>query len=148
MKKKRYTVTNILFNEISSDLFQTKGTLEYYLQDELGDKRKVITIAELGHGKKIKTVRALYQREKPLVDALANIEIGQTLHIDFAQFSKQEPASLLVRAKKKSVNRIYANNSVYIHNINTIIPDASRIPLLMTLVILGTLVVFSFGLFL
>jgi hypothetical protein len=46
----------------------------------LGDKRKVITIAELGRGKKIKTVRALYQREKPLVDALANIEIGQTLH--------------------------------------------------------------------
>ncbi len=146
--KKRYTITNILFNEISSDLLHTKGTLEYYLIDEMGNERKVITMAELGRGKKIKTVRALYQREKPLVDTLVNIEIDQTLNIDFSQYNKRVPTSHLVTAKKHFVSKINTNNSVYIHNVHTLIPDASRIPLLMTLAILGTLIVFLFSIFL
>ena len=146
--KKHYTVTNILFNEISRDFFQTKGTLEYYLLDEVGNERKVITIAKIGRSKKIKTVRALYQREKPLVDVLVNAEIDQTLSIDFSAFNKRTPASYLVAAKKKSVNRICTNNIIHDQNLNAIIPDASRIPLLMTLVILGTMIVFTFSIFL
>ena len=145
--KKRYTVTNILFNEISSDFLRAKGTLEYYLIDEEGNERKVITIAELGRGKKIKTVRALYQREKPLVDALVNVEIDQEVVIDFSKYNKHMPASRLVSNRSRSVSKISPHVLIHEHSFSEIIPDASRIPFLMTLVILGTLLVFVLSIF-
>ena len=145
--KKTYTVNDILFNEVSHSSFQTKGTLEYFLVDEFGDSRKVITMATVGYGKKIKTVRALYKREEPLVEALKNADIGQEVTIDFASFNQNQQRSRLVSIRKNPDGRTIIRNPSCLNQPGSIIPDFTRIPILMAWVALGTTIVFLLGIF-
>lgn len=132
--KKTFTVTDILFTSVS----RNKGTLEYYLVDELGNERKVTAMAQLGFRKKIKSVRALYQREIPLIEVLADLEVDQSVTIDFSEFNKNP------REHKKHSGLGF---NAYQHNFSTIVPDTSRIPFLASLVVFGTLIVFLLGVF-
>lgn len=133
--KKTFTVTDILFNEIS----RKKGTIEYYLIDEMGDERKVTAMAQLGYGKKIKTVKALFQREIPLVEALETKEIDQIFTLDFTQFNKDQ--RLNKKASKCFTQKAYAQN------FGSALPDSSRFSFLFGLVMLGTTVIFLMGAF-
>ena len=131
--KKTFTVTDILFNEIS----RKKGTIEYYLTDELGDERKVTAMAHLGYGKKIKTVKALFQREIPLVEALETKEIDQTFTLDFTQFNKDQ--RLDKKASKRFAQKAYAQN------FSSVLPDSSRFSFLFGIAMLGTVVILLLG---
>ncbi len=133
--KKTYTVTDILFNEVS----RKKGTIEYYLTDEMGNDRKVTAMAHLGFGKKIKKIKALYQREIPLVAALETKEINQTFTLDFTQANKEQ------RLNSKTSKRFA--EKAYTQNFSSVIPDSSRFPLLFGIAMLGTVVVFLLGAF-
>lgn len=136
--KKTFTITDILFNGIS----RNKGTIEYYLLDELGNERKVTAMAQLGFRKKIKNIRALYQREIPLVEALTDAEIDQTITIDFTGFNKNP------REHKKLTRPGLSGANAYQQNFNAIVPDVSRVPVLAASVVFGTVIVFLLGVFL
>lgn len=133
--KKTFTVNDILFNKIS----RKKGMIEYYLTDELGNDRKITAMAQLGFGKKIKTVRALYQREIPLVAALETKEIDQIFTLDFTQFNTEQ--RLNKKASKRFAEKAYAEN------FSSALPDYSRFSFLFGLAMLGTAIIFLLGSF-
>jgi len=133
--KKTFTVTDILYNKLS----RKKGTIEYYLIDEMGNDRKITAMAHLGFGKKIKAVKALYKREIPLVAALETKEIDQTFTLDFTQFNKDQ--RLCKKASKCFAEKAYAQN------FSSAMPDSSRFPFLFGIAMLGTLIIFLLGAF-
>ncbi len=132
---KTFTIQDILFNKISRSLFKTRGTLEFFVIDELGNERKVIAMATLNFQNKIKQVRALYQREIPLVAALKHADVNQTITIDFSEFNKT-----FVRKPAPSCKSTH--QPCFDPGFNTVIPDMSRLPLLMSLALFGAFIVF------
>lgn len=84
---KTYTIKDYKFKEISSG----NGSISYYLVDELGEERVVTAKAKRGLIKKIKSVQAIYHRETPLVNALANSAVNDTIVIDFSDFNREHP---------------------------------------------------------
>ncbi len=84
---KTYTIKAYKFKEISRGV----GSISYYLVDELGEKRVVTAKAKRGIIKKIKSVKAIHHRETPLVEALANSSVNDTIVVDFSSFNRKFP---------------------------------------------------------
>lgn len=135
MNTKTYRVEDIVFTELS----RNKGSIEYYLVDSIKNKRKVTGVAKLGFNRKIKSVHAVYHREKPLIDALVEADIGQRISVDFSEFNR------ISRVSTKQVSNIVAsirtqgdinatmvyqeiyNDINYSEKIKSILPDMSRV---------------------
>ena len=84
---KTYTIKAYKFKEISEGI----GSISYYLVDELGEERVVTAKAKRGVIKKIKSVQAIHHRETPLVNALANSSVNDTIVVDFSSFNRKFP---------------------------------------------------------
>ncbi len=84
---KTYTIKSFNFKEISKG----KGSLSYYLVDERGDERIVMAKAKRGLIKKIKSIEPIHHRETPLVKALANSSVNDTIVVDFSEFNRKYP---------------------------------------------------------
>jgi len=112
---KSYTITAFKFKEISAG----RGTISYYLVDELGEKRTVTAKAKSGFIKKIKSIEAIHHRETPLVQALANASINDTIAIDFSDFNRKFPrihvnsqSERLARGTMKTNNNGHAISTI------------------------------------
>lgn len=119
---KSYTIKAFKFKEIASG----KGTISYFLVDELGEKRTVTAKAKCGFIKRIKSVEAIHHRETPLIEALANASINDTIVIDFSEFNRQFPRvhanskkERLARGTIKTVNNGHSITSLDALNIDT-----------------------------
>jgi len=84
---KTYTIKAYKFKEISKGI----GSISYYLIDELGEERIVTAKAKRGIIKKIKSIQAIHHRETPLVEALANSSVNDTIVVDFSSFNRKFP---------------------------------------------------------
>jgi len=84
---KTYTIKAYKFKELSKG----SGSISYYLVDDNGEERVVKAKAKRGLFKKIKSVQAIYHRETPLVEALANAAVKDTIDIDFSTFNNEFP---------------------------------------------------------
>lgn len=104
---KSYTIKASKFKEISNG----RGTISYFLVDELGEKRTVTAKAKCGFIKRIKSIEAIHHRETPLVEALASASVNDTIVIDFSDFNKKYPrlhsnssAERMARGTLKTLN--------------------------------------------
>ncbi len=135
MNTKIYRIEDIVFTELS----RNKGSIEYYLVDSIKNKRKVTGIAKLGFNRKIKSVKAVYQREKPLIDALIDADVDQRISVDFTEFNKISRVSLKqmpsIQASTRANGEITAtmvyqeiyNDINYSEKIKNYLPDLSRL---------------------
>ena len=71
-----------------------KGAIDFFLVDDIGEKRTVSAMAVLGRKNKIKTIHAIHKRETPLVEALAKSHINDAIEVDFTGFNKAHPRIL------------------------------------------------------
>lgn len=122
---KSYTITAFKFKEISGG----KGTITYFLVDELGEKRTVTAKAKCGLIKRIKSVEAIHHRETPLVEALADASINDTIVIDFSSFNRKFPRlHVNSQIERQSRGTIKPNNSGHeITSIDALNIDAFRL---------------------
>ncbi len=137
MITKTYRIEDILFTELSPK----KGSIEYFLVDSVMQKRKVTGIAKLGFNGKIKSVTAVYNREKPLVDALVHADVGERITVDFTEFNKS-PREQIASVKHVDpsvrsngdinatmVYREAYQDMQYLEKIRTFLPDMSNLGL-------------------
>ena len=82
---KNYTIIEKEIKEISA----SKASIRYVLLDEQGQERVVEAFAKLGMTKKVKSLKPIYQRETPLVEALTNAEIDDVINVDFTEFNRK-----------------------------------------------------------
>lgn len=139
MISKTYRIEDIIFTELSPK----KGSIEYFLVDTLGHKRKVTGIAKLGLNRKIKSVKAVFHREVPLIDALIKADVNQRISVDFSEFNEKYPRGCSKvsssKTKKTPVKRVhgdisatmlyqdYYNDMKYQNKIKNILPDMSKL---------------------
>ena len=83
----RYTIIGCNFTEISSG----KGSVEYRLTDDFGNERTVTAMAKLNYFNKVSSVRPIYCRELPLIRALAQTKLNQSVTVDFSEHNKKHP---------------------------------------------------------
>ena len=83
----RYTITGYNFTEISGG----KGSIEYKLTDDFGNERTVTAMAKLNFFNKVSSVRPIYHRELPLIQALAQTKLNQSVNVDFSEYNKKYP---------------------------------------------------------
>jgi len=83
----RYTVTGYRFTEIS----RGKGSIEYQLTDDFGNERTVTAMAKLNLLKKVSSVSPIYHRELPLIKALTQTKLNQSVIVDFSEHNKKHP---------------------------------------------------------
>jgi len=135
MDTKIYRIEDIVFTELS----RNKGSIEYHLIDSIKNKRKVTGIAKLGLNRKIKSVKAVYHREKPLIDALVEADVDQRISVDFTEFNK------ISRVRTKQMPNIKASTRAngeisatmvyqeiyddiyYSEKVKNVLPDMSRL---------------------
>lgn len=135
MNTKIYRIEDIVFTELS----RNKGSIEYHLVDSVKNKRKVTGIAKLGLNRKVKSVKAVYHREKPLIDVLIKADVDQRISVDFTEFNKiarvstkqapNIPASTRAQGDISATmvyQEIY-NDLNYSEKIKKGLPDMSRI---------------------
>ena len=84
---KNYTVKEKTHKIISS----SKASVRYVLVDEQGEERVVEAVAKLGLAKRIKSIRPIYHRETPLVDALSKASLNDLISVDFSEFNQNNP---------------------------------------------------------
>lgn len=122
---KTYTIKAYKFKEISKG----KGSLSYYLVDERGEERVVTAKAERGLIKKIKSIQAIHHRETPLVNALAQSEVKDTVVIDFSEFNRKYPrvstGSQFRKQSKQTLNDF--ENTQVINNVDLLRVDKFRL---------------------
>lgn len=135
MNTKIYRIEDIVFTELS----RNKGSIEYHLIDSVKNKRKVTGIAKLGFNRKIKSVKAVYHREKPLIDALVEADIDQRISVDFTEFNKisrvstKQVPSISASTRLQgdiSATMVYQeiyNDINYSNKIKNMLPDMSRV---------------------
>jgi len=137
MITKTYRIEDIIFTELSPK----KGSIEYFLVDSVKQKRKVTGIAKLGFNGKIKSVTAVYNREKPLVDALVHADVGERITVDFSEFNKTPREQ--VASVKHVIPSARANGEInatmvyqevyhdmqYAEKIRSFLPDLSKLGL-------------------
>ncbi len=102
----RYFVTGYNFTEISS----RKGSIEYQLTDDFGNERTVTAMAKLNLFNKVSSIKPIYHRELPLVRALANTKLNESVIVDFSEFNKQHPRGSM-RKQKISVPSVSVKSS-------------------------------------
>ncbi|MCK5727418.1 MAG: hypothetical protein KAH22_11420 [Thiotrichaceae bacterium] len=81
---KRFTLKKIEHKIIS----KKKGMLTYIVVDENNTQRTVASVTSLDRRGEIKSRKAVYKREIPLVDALTGLALNQSLTVDFSDFNK------------------------------------------------------------
>jgi len=86
-ERKQFTVVGYNFREIS----RGKGAIEYQLVDEFGNERTVNAMAKLNLFNKITSVKPIYHRELPLIQALAQTKLNDSVFVDFSTFNKNHP---------------------------------------------------------
>lgn len=91
----QYTVTGYNFKEISS----RKGSIEYQLMDAYGNERTVTAMARLNLFQKVSSVRPIYHRELPLIQALAQTKLNDSIVVDFSEFNKNNPRGSMRKSK-------------------------------------------------
>ncbi len=140
MITKTYRIEDIVFTELSPK----KGAIEYFLIDSIKNKRKVTGIAKLGFNGRIKSVRAVYLREKPLIDTLVQSDVGERITVDFTEFNKkprdqqQAKSSSVIKgipASKRVQGDILAtmvyqetyNDMLYTQKLRSMMPDLSKL---------------------
>lgn len=85
--KKTYTIQSIVCTEISPG----KGSMAWQLRDNADERlRKVSGISTLDKNGLIESVRAIYTREAPLIDALLLRQEGDSFSIDFTGFNQAQ----------------------------------------------------------
>jgi hypothetical protein len=126
----RYALKNYEFREVSKG----KGVVEYHLVDEYGNPRKVTAMAVLNWRKQISSVRPIHHRELPLVEALAEASLNETIEVDFAEFNKKYPRGSM-RAKKISVSnfKISKHDKQAITSMSSLIDHKARLMQLVAL---------------
>ena len=82
-----YTLKNYQFRETTKG----KGIVKYLLIDEQGKKRIVSAIANLGYGKRIKSVHPIHKRELPLIVVLSKAEINEKITVNFTEYNEKYP---------------------------------------------------------
>ena len=105
MITKTYRIEDIVFTELSPK----KGAIEYFLVDSLQKRRKVTGIAKLGFNGKIKSVKAVYLREKPLLDSLVQADAGEQIMVDFTEFNKIPRAQIKTVGGLSAIKKIKAS---------------------------------------
>ncbi len=140
MITKTYRIEDIVFTELSPK----KGAIEYFLIDTLKKRRKVTGIAKLGFNGRIKSVKAVYLREKPLLDALVQADAGQQITVDFSEFNKtprtqQKTGGRLSETKRikpsrrrhgdisaSNINQAIYKDMQYNEKLKAFVPDLSK----------------------
>jgi len=83
----RYRISGYNFTEISKG----KGAIEYQLIDDFGNERTVTAKAKINLFKKISSIQPIYHRELPLIQALAQKKLNDSIIVDFSEFNKKHP---------------------------------------------------------
>lgn len=81
---KTFTLKSIEHKEVSSG----KGLITYHVVDENNVPRKAAGVTTLDRKKNIKHIKAVYEREIPLINALSELSVGKRVRVDFREFNK------------------------------------------------------------
>ncbi|MEE9444509.1 MAG: hypothetical protein V3V19_02470 [Cocleimonas sp.] len=100
---KTYTIQKTQQKELS----RNKAIIDYFLIDNQGKQRTVHAVASLGFGKKVKSIRAKYYRETPLVKALSKANNQQRIEVSYTKFNKKPRISLLPTNRKPTSDSSY-----------------------------------------
>ncbi len=103
---KTYTIQKTQMREA----VKNKAIIDYFLIDDKGNQRTVHAVAKLGFGKKVKSIRAQYYRETPLVKALSKAENQQRIEVNYTKFNKKPRISLIPLIP---LDRKLASDSIY-----------------------------------
>jgi hypothetical protein len=131
------TVSYVLKDHNFREVSKGRGVLDYHLVDEFGNKRTVSARASMGWNKKIKSIHPLVPRETPLVEALAQTAINETITVDFSEFNKKFPRGS-IRSKSMKVRKVKAiDPNSAISNINSISLQKVRLMKLIGIAVAG-----------
>ncbi len=83
--KKTFTVLSVTHTPVSPE----RGSMTWFLSDELHHSRKVNAVTTLDKQGHISHARPVYARETPLIEALMQHEEGDTFSIDFQSFNEE-----------------------------------------------------------
>ena len=83
--KKTFTVLSVTHTVVSPE----RGSMTWYLSDELSHSRKVTAVTQLNQAEQITAAKPVYNREKPLIDCLLYKQEGETFTIDFTSFNEE-----------------------------------------------------------
>lgn len=107
---KTFTIKEYNFKQVS----QSKGAIEYVLVDEFGGKRTVTAVAKIGWNKKISSVKPVFKRETPLVQALVNRAVNDQVIVDFTGFNKNHLRVITTRTS--AINRDFSKAKTQSHH--------------------------------
>ncbi|MGK0270495.1 MAG: hypothetical protein ACI88H_001141 [Cocleimonas sp.] len=130
----RYTVTGYNFTEISKG----KGSIEYQLTDDFGNERTVTAMAKVNLFKKVSKVRPIYHRELPLIKALAQTQLNDSVIVDFSEYNKQHPRGSM-RTQKISIPSVKVKNvsASQISDFSSLLDNKTRLIQLMLITLTG-----------
>lgn len=94
-QRMRYHITGYHFAEISKG----QGSIEYQLMDDFGNERTVTAMAKTNLFKKVTSIRPIYHRELPLIQALANKQLNDSVIVDFSKYNRDYPRDLVKNRK-------------------------------------------------
>ena len=136
----RYSITGYNFTEIS----RRKGSIEYQLTDDFGNERTVTAMAQLNLFNKVSRIKPIYHRELPLIQALANTKLNQSVTVDFSEYNKKHPRGSM-RKQKLSVPSVTVKSSYLwpIDSLGSLAENKSRL-MKLTLVSIAGVSVFSY----
>ena len=121
-----YTLKNYQFKETTKG----KGIVKYLLVDDQGNQRIVSAIANLGLGKKIKSVHPIHHRESPLIDVLFNAQINEKITVDFTEYNQKHPRGSIEARKIQKVRTdkvVDPYNESLIKDIDSIVEHKFRL---------------------
>ena len=98
MMVKIFTIKDYKFKEMS----QKKASIDYLLVDEQGIKRTVTAVAKLGRNNKIRSIKPVFERETPLVAALASRSVNDQVVVDFTGYNKKYPR--IIESRTRAIN--------------------------------------------
>lgn len=81
---KKFTLNKIEETQTSD----TKGSIKFFLTDENGNERSVTGSTFLDESKKAKGVSSKNKRELPLIQNLFEMDINETIELEFKYFNK------------------------------------------------------------
>lgn len=137
---KTFTIKEYNFKQVS----QNKGAIEYILVDEFGQKRTVTAVAKIGWNKKIKSVKPVFKRETPLVQALVSRAVNDQVIVDFAGYNKKYPRVIATRTS--AINGDFTKTKLKSHHIDSdsMVIDKYRLAQLLLISILAVVVIVFF----
>lgn len=107
-----YTVKNNQFKETAKG----RGIISYQIVDDQGAKRTVSATAQINMFGKIKSVRPIYKRELPLIQALMKTGINDKIEVDFTEYNNQNPrgetTAKEIGVRKKEIPDDFKENTI------------------------------------